>query len=519
MDIALALAILFGCIIAGAFCGFGVYFYKKGKANVELALEKETVNRLLEDARTEQKEIILQAKDEALRFRQEAENEIKERRSELARLEQRLQQKEENLQQKEENLERKAERQEHREKLLNARERELDLLKLQAEEAKSKQLFELERIAGMSSDQAREFLLARFEEEARHYASNRVRRIEEEAREKAEEKARKIVSVAVSRVASDFVSEGTVSTVPLPSDEMKGRIIGREGRNIRAFEQATGVDLIVDDTPEAVTLSCFDPVRREVARRALARLVADGRIHQARIEEAVIKARQEVEQQLREDGEKAALDAGVQGIHPDIIKLLGRLRYRTSYGQNQLSHAVEVSHIAGVIAAELGANVQVAKAGALLHDIGKVMDQEIEGPHAIIGGELIRRLMKAPEVAHAVAAHHSEEDPQSVEAWIVMAADAMSGGRPGARREQVETYIRRLEALEEMAGSMDGVERCFAIQAGREIRILVRPEQVDDVTAMRMARDLSKQIEENLQYPGQIKVTIIRETRAVEYAK
>jgi ribonuclease Y len=300
---------------------------------------------------------------------------------------------------------------------------------------------------------------------------------------------------------------------------MKGRIIGREGRNIRAFEQATGVDLIVDDTPEAVTLSCFDPVRREIAKRALGKLIADGRIHQARIEETVSKAKQEVEQQIREDGEKAAYDAGVQGIHPDILQLLGRLRYRTSYGQNQLYHAVEVSHLAGIIAAELGADVYVAKAGALLHDIGKVMDQEIEGPHALIGGQYIRRLMKNEAIAHAVAAHHSEEDPQSVEAWIVMTADALSGGRPGARREQVETYIRRLEALEELAHSLEGVERCFAIQAGRELRIMVRPEQVDDVTAMRMARDLSKRIEESIQYPGQIKVTIIRETRAVDYAK
>ncbi|MEI6044958.1 MAG: ribonuclease Y [Chloroflexota bacterium] len=512
MDLATTLAILFGCIFVGGFCGFGVYLYKQSKATIGLTLEKETVTRLLEEARTQQKEIILQAKDEALKFREEAENEIKERRAELNRFEHRLQQ-------KEENLERKADRQENREKSLHLQEREIEKIKLQAEEARHRQLAELERVAGMSVEQARDLLISRIEEEARYYASSRVRRIEEEALEKAEEKARKIVSVAISRVASDYVSEATISTVPLPSDEMKGRIIGREGRNIRAFEQATGVDLIVDDTPEAVTLSCFDPVRREIARRALHRLVLDGRIHQARIEEVVQKAKLEVEQQLREDGEKAALDAGVQGLHPDILKLLGRLRYRTSYGQNQLSHSIEASNLAGVIAAELGANVYVAKAGALLHDIGKVMDQEIEGPHAIIGAELIRRLMKAPEIAHAVAAHHSEEDPTSVEAWIVMASDAMSGGRPGARREQVETYIRRLEALEEMGGSMEGVERCFAIQAGREIRIMVRPEIVDDVTAMRMARDLSKRIEENLQYPGQIKVTIIRETRAVEYAK
>ncbi len=504
-------SILFG-IIVGAAVGFSVFLFKQSKANVMLALEKEKVNRLLEEARTQQKEIVLQAKDEALRLRQEGENELKERRSELARIEQRLQQKEEHLAHKDDT-------QNNRERELIGRERQLDKLKLEIEELRAHQQVELERIAGLTGEQAREVLLGRIEEEARQYAGAMVRRIEEEAREKGEEKARKIVSVAISRIASDYVNETTVTTVILPSDEMKGRIIGREGRNIRAFEAATGADLIIDDTPEAVTLSCFDAVRREVAKRALTKLVADGRIHQARIEETVTKARQEVEQQMQEDGEKASLETGVPGIPPQILKLVGKLKYRTSYGQNQYYHAIETSQLAGIIAAELGANVVVSKAGGLLHDIGKVMDQQVEGSHAVIGAELIRRLMRNEPIAHAVGAHHSDEDPQTVEAWIVIAADAMSGGRPGARREQIETYIRRLEALEEMAGEIEGVERCFAIQAGREIRILVRPEIVDDVTAMRMARDLSKRIEEKMQYPGQIKVTIIRETRAVDYAR
>jgi ribonucrease Y len=548
MEIApLLLTILFG-ILVGVIAGFVVYLYKQSRANVERALEKEKINRLLEEARTQQKEIILQAKDEALKIRQEGENEIKERRTELTRVEQhlqqveqRLQQFEQRLQQKEEHLEHKEEAQSVRERDLIGREREVERLKLdteelrnrqqaeadefhgrqlaEADEFRNQQQLELERIAGFTNEQARELLICRMEDEARQYASTVVRRIEEEAREKGEEKARKIIGVALSRVASDYVNENTISTVMLPNDEMKGRIIGREGRNIRAFEAITGVDLIIDDTPEAVTLSCFDAVRREVAKRALTRLVADGRIHQARIEEIVVKARQEIEQQLLEDGEKAALDLGVPGIPPPLLTLVGKLKYRTSYGQNQYYHTLETAHLAGIIAAELGANVQTAKAGGLLHDIGKVMDQQFEGSHATIGADLIRRVMKNEAVAHVVAAHHSDEDPQSVEAWIVMAADGMSGGRPGARREQVETYIRRLQTLEEMAGSLEGVERCFAIQAGREIRILVRPELVDDVTALRLARDLSKRIEENLQYPGQIKVTIIRETRAVEYAR
>lgn len=512
MDIAQVLvAILFG-ILAGATVGLCVFLIKQNKANIEIALEKEKINRLLDEAHSQQKEIVLQAKDEAFKVRQEGEVELKERRAELTRLEQRLVQ-------KEENLERKVETCEGRERELTKQERDINKLKLEADENRARQLAELEHLAGFTAEQARDLLVLKMENEARLYAGSQVRRIEEEAREKGDEKARKILAVAISRLASDYVSDATVSTVVLPSDEMKGRIIGREGRNIRAFEAATGVDLIVDDTPETVTLSCFDAVRREIAKRALIKLVSDGRIHQARIEEEVNRAREEVEQQLQEDGEKATLDTGVSGVPPEILKLIGRLKYRTSYGQNQYYHAIEASNLAAVMAAELGANVAVAKAGALLHDIGKVMDHQFEGSHAILGAQIIRRLMKDEAVAHAVGAHHSDEDPQTVEAWIVIAADAMSGGRPGARREQVETYIRRLEALEEMANTFDGVDRCFAIQAGRELRILVRPEIVDDVTAMRMARDLSRQIEENIQYPGQIKVTIIRETRAIEYAR
>ncbi len=511
MEVAQLLIFLLFGIFAGV-CGFGVYFYMQGKATARLALEKEKLERLTEAARTQQKELVLQAKDEAIKIRQEADNELKERRSEFVRLESRLQQ-------KEENLERKTVYQEQREHEQHARESELGRLRLEAEEARNRQLLELERIASFTSEQARDQLVTRIQDEARAFAAATVRQIEEEARQKAEEKARKILSVAISRIASDYVSETTVSTVPLPSDEMKGRIIGREGRNIRAFEQATGVDIIVDDTPEAVTLSCFDPVRREIAKRALSKLISDGRIHQARIEEVVNKSKLEVEQQIREDGEKAAYEAGVTGVHPEILRLVGRLRYRTSYGQNQMYHAIEVSKLAGIIASELAANVQVSKMAALLHDIGKVMDQEIEGPHALIGAEYIRRLMNTPAVAHAVAAHHSEEDPQTVEAWIVMTADALSGGRPGARRDQVELYVQRLTALEEIANSYEGVERSFAIQAGRELRILVHPDRVDDIVAAKMVRDIVKRIEENVRYPGQIKVTIIRESRAVDYAK
>jgi ribonuclease Y len=362
-------------------------------------------------------------------------------------------------------------------------------------------------------------LLGKVEEEIREIASRRVREIEQEMKEEGDRRAREILAIAVQRCAPDYIAENLQTVVPLPSDDMKGRIIGREGRNIRALEQATGCDLIVDDTPEAVTLSGFDPVRREIARRSLAKLIQDGRIHPARIEEVVAKSKQEVEQVIREEGERAAYEANVQGLHADLIKLLGRLKYRTSYGQNMLQHAIECAFIAGAIAAEIGADVTVAKTAALLHDIGKAVDHEVEGPHALIGADIARRLGRSPKVVHAIAAHHYEEEPQTVEAFIVAVADAISGGRPGARRETVESYIKRLEALEGVANSFEGVERCFAIQAGREVRIMVKPGDVDDLGAARLARDVVKKIEESLEYPGQIKVTVIRETRAVDYAR
>jgi ribonuclease Y len=357
------------------------------------------------------------------------------------------------------------------------------------------------------------------EQEVTQDANRRAREVEQTIMDEAEGRARKVLSIAIARAASEYVPEITVTAVPLPSEEMKGRIIGREGRNIRALEKATGVDLIIDETPESITLSGFDPVRREVARRALQKLIADGRIHPARIEEVVEKAQQEVDIAIREAGERAAVEANVPGLHPDLIKLLGRLSYRTSYGQNQLQHAIEASRIAASIAAEIGADVNVAKTAALLHDIGKAVDHEVEGPHALIGADIARRLGRSAKIVHAIASHHHEEEPVTVESWIVQAADALSGGRPGARRDSVENYIKRLEALEGVANSFDGVERCYAIQAGREVRIMVKPDSVDDIGAMRLARDIVKKIEETLEYPGQIKVTVIRETRAVDYAK
>jgi ribonuclease Y len=378
---------------------------------------------------------------------------------------------------------------------------------------------ELERVANMSQDEAKSLLLDTVEQEARQDMARVIREVEAEAREEGERRARKIVTMAVQRIASDQVSEISVSTVPLTSDDMKGRIIGRQGRNIRALEKATGVDLVVDDTPEAVLLSCFDPVRREVARVALTRLVIDGRIHPARIEKVVAAAKQEVDQIIREAGEQAAIEAGVPGLRPEILRLLGRLKFRTSYGQNQLDHAVETAHLAAILASELGANVQVAKAGALLHDLGKAVDHEVEGPHALIGADLAKRYGVSKAVINCIASHHGEADSESLEAVIVEAADAISGARPGARRESLEAYVKRIKALEGVANSFDGVAETYAIQAGREIRIIVKPEQIDDLAAIHLSKDVAKAVEENLQYPGQIKVTVIRETRAVDFAK
>jgi ribonuclease Y len=466
----------------------------------------------LREVEAQRKEMILQAKDQSHQIRAEVDAEYRERRTEVQRQERRLQQ-------KEETLDRKIEVTEKRERALQLKERELEVQEARIGDMQEARRKELERVAGMTADQAKAVLLEDIEDEVRIDANRRYREIEMEVKEDADSRIRKVLAIAASRAASEFVPEITVSIVPLPNEEMKGRIIGREGRNIRAIEQATGVDLIIDETPEAITLSAFDPVRREVARRAITKLIADGRIHPARVEEVVAKAKAEVETQMREEGEKAAYAANVQGLHPDLIKLLGRLMYRTSYGQNQLNHVVEAARIASAIAAEIGADVNVARTATLLHDIGKAVDHEVEGPHALIGAELAKRLGRSAKIVHAIAAHHNEEEPETVEAWIVQAADALSGGRPGARRDSVEHYVKRLEALEAVANSFEGVEKSFAIQAGREVRMLVKPESIDDLGAMRLARDVAKKIEESLEYPGQIKVTVVRETRAIEYAK
>ena len=518
------LALIFDVVLAVGLGGLAVYFYTQlqaarrqhiqaeSDAVERLVRAKEEAERILDDARAQQKGLILEAKDEQIRLRTALETEHREQRTEITRLESRVRQ-------KEESLDRKVEQLEARDRKLQGREREADQLRAQLDRAHEEHLKELERIAGLSQDEARAILLQDIEQEVTQDANRRAREVEQTIMDEAEGRARKVLSIAIARAASDYVPEITVTAVPLPSEEMKGRIIGREGRNIRALEKATGVDLIIDETPESITLSGFDPVRREVARRALQKLIADGRIHPARIEEVVEKAQQEVDIAIREAGERAAVEANVPGLHPDLIKLLGRLSYRTSYGQNQLQHAIEASRIAASIAAEIGADVNVAKTAALLHDIGKAVDHEVEGPHALIGADIARRLGRSAKIVHAIASHHHEEEPLTIESWIVQAADALSGGRPGARRDSVENYIKRLEALEGVANSFDGIERCYAIQAGREVRIMVKPDSVDDIGAMRLARDIVKKIEETLEYPGQIKVTVIRETRAVDYAK
>jgi ribonuclease Y len=478
-----------------------------------LRADKEANEQRLLAVQAEQREVLREARDESARLRSTMERENSERRTELQRQERRLQQ-------KEETLERKIDALEQRERKLTARERSFDQTREELENLKRQQSVELERIAHLTEEQARELLLTRIENQVRAEAVHRIRMIEEQAREEADARAREIITLAIQRCASDQVAEAVVSVVPLPNDEMKGRIIGREGRNIRALEAATGVDLIIDDTPEAVILSGFDPVRREVARLALTRLILDGRIHPARIEDVVAKARQEVDAIVREAGEHAAMEANVHGLQPELLKILGRLHFRTSYGQNVLAHSVEVSILAATIAHELGADVNVCKTAALLHDLGKAIDQEVEGPHAVISGEIARRFGKSPRIIHAMVSHHAtDSEPQSLEAAIVQAADAVSAARPGARRETIDLYIKRLEALESIANSFTGVEKSFAIQAGREVRIIVRPEEIDEYAASRLASDIAHKIEESLDYPGQIKVCVVRETRSIDYAR
>ena len=489
-----------GFLIQSVIMARRVHLAEKGAADI------------IAEAATKQKEILLEAKEEGIKIKAEAESEIRARRSELNRQERRLSQKEENVERKTEALDR-------RERGLASKEKETEKSRTQLEELKQKQVQQLELISGMSTAEARDFLLTTVEEQSRAEIAQRIRDVESQLKEESEQKAREIIAFAIQRCAADVASEITVSVVPLPSDDMKGRLIGREGRNIRALENATGVDLIVDDTPESVTISCFDPIRREIARVALERLILDGRIHPARIEEVVAKARDEVDATLQVEGEQAAYKAGVVGLHPELIKLLGRLKYRFSYGQNVLAHSVEVSYLSAMIAGELGADVNICRTAGLLHDIGKAVDQEIEGPHAAIGADLTKRLGKSQEVSQAIAEHHGETDSTSVFGFIVSAADAISSSRPGARRESVEQHLKRLEALENVASSFPGIEKSFAIQAGREVRILVKPQDIDDLSAVRLARDIVKKIEESLEYPGQIKVTVIRETRAVDYAK
>ena len=509
VDVLVALA---SALTGGAIAAALTYFYLKSRADTRVGRAELDAQRVIEEAEARGREIVLEAKDEGIRVRDEMDREVTRRRKDLDRVERRIEQKEEQLDKKTEQVDR-------RDRNLQRKEKEIDEIRTELDGFKARQLDELQRVAVLTVDQARELLIERVELEMRDILDRRVHELEQEAKAEANHRSRMILATTLQRISSDYVAETTVSVVPLPSDDMKGRIIGREGRNIRALEQATGVDLIVDDTPEAVTLSGFDPVRREVARRALAKLIQDGRIHPARIEEIVNKTRLELEQIMREEGEKVAYEANVQGLHPDLIKLLGRMKYRTSYGQNVLAHSLEVSLICGALAAEMGADVNVAKTAGLLHDIGKAVDHEVDGPHALIGADIARRLGRSARIVHAIAAHHGEEEPQTVEAFIVATADSISGARPGARREMVEAYIKRLEALEGVANSFDGVDKSFAIQAGREVRILVQPDQVDDLAATKLARDVVKKIEESLEYPGQIKVTVIRETRAVGYAR
>ena len=473
---------------------------------------KRIINEAYKSAESKKREAMVEAKEEILKARNEHEREVKERRADLQRQEHRLQQKEETLDRKTDNIEKKEEQ-------LTARLAKLETTQAEAEQAKQNQLEMLERISGFTVEEAKSYLLKQLEQDVTHESAMKIKEIEARFKDEADTKAREIISLAIQRYAADHVAEATVSVVPLPNDEMKGRIIGREGRNIRTLETMTGVDLIIDDTPEAITVSCFDPVRREIARLALEKLILDGRIHPARIEEMVEKAKREVDAVIKSEGERAIFETNVHGLHPELVKLLGRMRYRTSYGQNVLNHSIEVSHIAGLLAAEIGANVAEAKRAGLLHDLGKSVDHEVEGSHVQIGVELARKYHESENIIHAIQAHHNDVEPRTIVACLVQAADAISAARPGARRENVENYIKRLEMLEEITSSFPGVEKSFAIQAGREVRIMVKPEVISEDQMVLLARDIAKKIEDELEYPGQIKVHLLRETKAIEYAK
>lgn len=507
-----AIAAVVGIII-GALIG---YLIRRSIAEKEIGSAEAEADRIrLEakrDAEASKKEALVEAKEEAIRVKNEADRELKERRAEVQRLERRVQQKEENVDKKSDNLDKKDE-------LLTAKIKENEERAASLESMKAEQSEVLQRISQMSVEEARASLLARVEQEARHDMAVKLSEVEQEYKDTAEEKARNIVALAIQRCAADSVAEATVSVVDLPSDEMKGRIIGREGRNIRAIETMTGVDLIIDDTPEAITVSCFDPVRREIARLTLEKLIADGRIHPSRIEEMVEKSRKEVDSVIKKAGEQAVIETGVHGLSHELIRLLGRLKFRTSYGQNVLRHSIEVSHIAGMIASELGVDPVLARRAGLLHDIGKAMTHEIDGSHVQIGVDIARKYKESKDVIHAIEAHHGDIEAQTVIAVIIQAADAVSAARPGARRENLESYIKRLQKLEEIANSFNGIEKSFAIQAGREVRIMVKPESVSDDDMVFLARDIAKKIESELEYPGQIKVNLIRETRSFEYAK